>query len=80
MKELYIFLLTSVKVRNVEAEGRKTQAILEQKIEILESQLADVKNREQNLNKMNETIMVALNDMNGSDHKDPRMVHLLAET
>lgn len=34
----------------------------------------DIKNREQNLNKMNETIMSALNDMNSNDYKDPRMV------
>jgi len=60
----------------LEAESRKNQAILEQKIEILQNQIADAMKREQNLNKMNETIMSALNDIN-SDSRDPRMVQTL---
>ena len=59
----------------VEGESKKNQAILEQKIEILESQIADTKRREQNLTSMNETIMLALNEMN-SGAKDAKMVKL----
>ena len=59
-----------MQLRLLEGESKKNQAILEQRIEILESQIADTKRREQNLTQMNETIMLALND----GAKDTKMV------
>ena len=67
-------LSLSFQLRMVEGEAKKNQAILEQQIEILESQIAETKRREQNLTQMNETIMVALNEMNNGA-KDAKMVN-----
>jgi len=54
-------------LRQVEGEYKTTKAVLEQKIELLENQITGFQERESSLKKMNETIMLALNDMNGKD-------------
>jgi len=54
-------------LRQVEGEHKTTKALLEQKIELLENQITGFQERESSLKKMNETIMLALNDMNGKD-------------
>lgn len=63
-------------MRAQEVESKKDQALLEQNIEILEAQLQEFKDREQNMTKMNETIMCALNDLNTNEEKDPKMVSM----
>ena len=58
----------------METEAIKNQALQEQKIEILETQLEELKNREHNMTKMNETIMGALSDLSTNEEKDPKLV------
>ena len=69
----YFSFLKTLKLRLLKAESKKNQAILEQKIDILQNQISDAKKREQDLNRMNETVMSALNDLN-SDSKDSKIV------
>lgn len=54
------------------------KAVLEQKIEILESQIEEFKERERGLKKMNESIMFALNDINTKD-QNPLIVRVCEE-
>ena len=69
----YFSFLKTLKLRLLKTESKKNQAILEQKIDILQNQISDAKKREQDLNRMNETVMSALNDLN-SDSKDSKIV------
>ena len=60
-------LIMIIQLRQVEGEHKTTKAVLEQKIELLENQIAGSQERESSLKKMNDTIMLALNDMNNKD-------------
>ena len=58
------FNLTFHQMRAQEAEFKKNKAVLEQRIEILELQNRELKEREENLKKMNNSIFGALKDFN----------------
>ena len=49
--------------------------MLEQKIEILEQQLAESKNREENITRMNQTIFSAINELNNSTNLPSRVYY-----
>jgi len=51
-------------IRSQESEWKKNKAVLEQRIEILELQNRELKEREENLKKMNNSIFSALKDFN----------------
>ena len=55
-------------MRGQEIENKKNKAVLEQNIEILELQIQEAKEREENLKKMNNSIMTALNDGNNDNN------------
>ncbi len=57
---LLLYQLSYIKHRNAENEWKKEKAILSQKIEIMDLQLQEAKNREQNLKKMNEAFMSSI--------------------
>ena len=59
-------------MRSQEAEWKKNKAVLEQRIEILELQNRELKEREENLKKMNNSIFSALKDFNKEN--DPTYV------
>ena len=59
-------------MRSQEAEWKKNKAVLEQRIEILELQNRELKEREENLKKMNNSIFSALKDFNKEN--DPAYV------
>lgn len=52
-----------------ENEWKKTKAILEQKIDLLKLELEDSKKREENLQRMNETILSSFNDLANDGNK-----------
>jgi len=62
-------------MRSQDAEWKKNKAVLEQRIEILELQNRELKEREENLKKMNNSIFGALNDFNKEN--DPASVSLI---
>lgn len=53
-------------MRRKEIEFEKSRAILQQKVELLEMQLNESEEREENIKKMHETMMAALQDNNCS--------------
>ena len=59
-------------MRSQEAEFKKNKAVLEQRIEILELQNRELKEREESLKKMNNSIVGAFQDLNKEN--DPSSV------
>ena len=63
----------------MEGEHKTLKAVLEQKIEILDSQLGEFQEREYNMKKMNETIMGAISDINNKDQNPLAVItHLIS--
>jgi len=54
-----------------------TKAVLGQKIDILEAQIAGFQEREENMNRINKSIMEALEDLNNKDGKNEFTVALI---
>ena len=59
-------------MRTQEGEWKKNKAVLEQRIEILELQNRELKEKEENLKKMNNSIFTAMSDFN--KESDPKSV------
>ncbi len=67
-----LFLILQLRMQ--EAEWKKNKAVLEQRIEILELQNRDLKEKEESLKKMNNSIVGAFKDFNKEN--DPTSVSL----
>lgn len=52
-----------------ENEWKKTKAVLEQKIELLQLEVKESKEREENLERLNETILGTLKDLSSENNK-----------
>jgi len=57
-------------IRKLEGEHLTTKAVLGQRIEILEDQIAGFQEREDNINRINKSIMDALEDLNNKEGKN----------
>ena len=64
-------------MRRIEGEHLTTKAVLGQKIEILEAQIAGFQEREENMNRINKSIMEALEDLNNKEGKNEFTVALI---
>lgn len=62
-KQVHHFLPFNHQLRQVDNDYKKTKAVLEQRIAQLEMQIAEGVERENNLKKMNESMMSAISDM-----------------
>jgi len=56
-------------VRNLEADKLKSSAVLNQEIEFLKTQIAELKEREEKGKSLNKNILDALQDLNNSAEK-----------